>query len=60
MTKIPEYCLNNPCCEIYDSYYNEMTEEWLEKKCQDKDCHFCKSRPDKHPIDCECKEEECG
>lgn len=34
-------------CEQYDAYYNPKTDEWLEKKCSDPGCEFCKDRPDK-------------
>lgn len=34
-------------CETYDAYYNPITDEWLEKKCSDPECDYCKNRPDK-------------
>lgn len=30
----------------YDSYYNADTGEWVEKKCSDPECDYCKDRPD--------------
>lgn len=36
--------------ERYDAYYDDETGEWLENKCGDPDCEFCKGRPDKYPI----------
>lgn len=32
----------------YDSYYCPVCNEWTEKKCDDKNCEYCKDRPDKH------------
>ena len=32
---------------IYDAYFDDISDCWLEKKCPDKDCEFCKDRPDK-------------
>lgn len=37
----------------YDAFYCELCNKWLEKKCDDPNCEFCKQRPDKPP-----KEEE--
>ena len=31
--------------DAYDAYYNAKTGKWLEKKCSDIDCDFCKNRP---------------
>jgi hypothetical protein len=31
--------------EIWDSYYCSHCRKWLEVKCGDADCAFCKSRP---------------
>lgn len=31
----------------YDSYYCELCNEWLEKKCKDPECEFCNVRPEK-------------
>jgi len=30
----------------YDSYYQASTGKWVEKKCSDPNCEFCKDRPD--------------
>jgi hypothetical protein len=34
-------------CEEYDAHYNKKEDKWIENKCKDKNCVFCKSRPDK-------------
>lgn len=34
----------------YDSYYDSSTGEWLEKKCSDKSCLYCKHRPAKKSL----------
>lgn len=31
----------------YDAYYCELCNEWSEKKCEDPECEFCSTRPDK-------------
>lgn len=31
----------------YEAYYNPNTGEWLEDKCGDPECEFCKDRPEK-------------
>ena len=36
--------------EKYDAYFCSDCNIWAESKCKDKDCRFCKSRPDK-PIE---------
>lgn len=33
---------------VYDSFYDPETNEWLEGKCSDPECTFCKDRPEKH------------
>lgn len=33
--------------EVYDSYYCVQCLEWLESKCGDPNCDFCKNRPEK-------------
>ena len=33
-------------CERYDGYYDDVTGEFLESKCQDPNCEYCKNRPD--------------
>lgn len=40
---------NGILSEQYDAYYNSETGDWLEAKCTDKNCCFCKDRPDKAP-----------
>ena len=44
-------------CEVYDALYDPSTGEWLEKKCSDTNCSYCKNRPPKHPDNCKCKKE---
>lgn len=34
-------------CERYDAYFCAFCNEWLEEKCSDHTCYFCKDRPDK-------------
>jgi hypothetical protein len=31
----------------YDAYYNDETNQWLEDKCGDPNCEYCKNRPEK-------------
>ena len=33
--------------ERYDSFFNKEKDIWLEEKCDDPDCDFCKDRPNK-------------
>ncbi len=33
--------------ERHDSAYCDACDEWLEEKCDDKNCFYCKDRPDK-------------
>jgi hypothetical protein len=33
----------------YDAYYNQVTNEWTESKCDDPNCEFCRRRPP-HPL----------
>ena len=33
--------------EEYDSDYDVEANEWLEKKCSDPNCEFCKNRPER-------------
>lgn len=35
--------------EEFDAYYDDVTMEWLESKCDDPDCVYCPVRPDKAP-----------
>lgn len=37
--------------ERYDAYYDDKKDKWLEGKCSNKNCEFCKGRPDK-PSQC--------
>ena len=32
--------------EKYDSYYCPQCNEWIESKCGDESCEFCKDRPE--------------
>ena len=41
-------------CVIYDAKYNTETGEWLEDRCEGKECYFCVDRPEKHQDTCEC------
>ena len=29
----------------YDAYYNQVTNEWIDTKCDDPTCEFCSTRP---------------
>ncbi len=44
-------------CDKYDVYFNKETGKLLEKDCSDKDCDYCKNRPEKltHEFCNECK-----
>ena len=33
--------------EEYDAYYYTQKNEWIDSRCNDRDCHFCNNRPDK-------------
>ena len=33
--------------EKYDAHYDDKKDIWLEGKCSNKDCEFCKDRPNK-------------
>ena len=33
--------------EKYDAYYDDKKDEWLEDKCDNPNCEFCKDRPTK-------------
>lgn len=33
--------------EKYDSYYDDVTMEWVESVCSDPTCHYCRNRPEK-------------
>ena len=35
---------------LFDAYYNAYTGEWLESKCSDQHCSYCRQRPAKAPI----------
>ena len=37
--------------EEYDAYYDKVTREWLEDKCDDPTCEYCSTRPEK-PSQC--------
>lgn len=38
---------NRTYSERYDNYYCETCDKWLEPKCSDETCVFCKERPEK-------------
>jgi hypothetical protein len=33
--------------EEYDAYYDKETNVWLDDKCDDPNCEFCMSRPER-------------
>ena len=33
--------------EEYDAYYNQVTNEWIDSKCDDPECEFCTTRPER-------------
>ena len=37
--------------EKYDSFFDPEEDKWLEPKCNDPNCEFCKDRPTK-PSEC--------
>jgi hypothetical protein len=46
----PNYCkcgYKRKYSEEYDAYYCELCNKWLEDKCDDAGCEFCKDRPKK-------------
>lgn len=48
-SELQNYKRDNPIKlrnEKYDAYYDSDTGEWLEDKCNDPECKFCKDRPD--------------
>lgn len=34
-------------CNYFDAYYDDEQDIWLEKKCENEECEFCKTRPEK-------------
>jgi len=34
---------------VHDAYYFVRTGEWVEPKCEDPVCAFCRDRPERHP-----------
>jgi hypothetical protein len=34
----------------YDAYYCPVCVQWIEKKCGDENCEYCKDRPDDVPL----------
>jgi hypothetical protein len=36
--------------EEYDAFYNEETNEWIEDTCDEPDCQYCTTRPER-PLD---------
>jgi len=51
MDIVSNFC--NKCCNErhysnkYDAYYCELCNKWMEEKCDDENCEFCSSRPNK-------------
>jgi hypothetical protein len=46
----PNYCdcgSKKKYSDQYDAYYCLSCNEWLESKCDDPDCEYCPTRPDK-------------
>jgi len=39
--------MNKEYCEKYDSFYDKEKDIWLEKKCKNQNCKYCKDRPEK-------------
>ena len=37
--------------QLYDAIYDDVTLEWLERKCEDPECEFCAERPEKPTLD---------
>lgn len=35
----------------YDSYYCERCDAWVEARCGDPDCEFCRGRPDRPSLE---------
>ena len=33
--------------EKFDAYYNAKANKWLEEKCSDTECEYCKNRPER-------------
>lgn len=48
-----EVTINHNCThpryysERWDAFYCKACDEWLEGRCRDHDCEFCKDRPEK-------------
>ena len=40
-TEMKKYCIK------HDAFYDQKNDKWLESKCNDPNCKFCKDRPDK-------------
>ena len=34
-------------CDVHDTYYNPVLDEWLESTCSDSTCVYCVGRPAK-------------
>ncbi|ACM61770.1 hypothetical protein B0S90_0209 [Caldicellulosiruptor bescii] len=46
VTKLCPFCLSESLYNYqYDAYYCERCNIWLEPKCEDDSCEFCKNRP---------------
>jgi hypothetical protein len=37
----------NEYSEEWDAFYNPITNEWTESKCDDPTCHYCTNRPER-------------
>jgi hypothetical protein len=35
----------------YDAYYNQATNEWIDPKCNDRNCEYCTKRPERPVVD---------
>jgi hypothetical protein len=45
-------------CERFDVYYDNKTGEYLEQRCDDPNCEYCKNRPKQLKDVCkDCKQE---
>jgi len=37
--------------ERYDAYFCTKCRTWIEGRCRDPECYYCKDRPEKSPAD---------
>ena len=49
--------MNKKYSEDWDAWYDADTGEWLEFNCDDKECPFCKNRPERAPIEGKSKDD---